>query len=252
MGGVVASAAAAFALAAPAGAAPASPDWEANVAAATRYAATRAGPTSFALVDERGRLRGRLAGRAYPSASLLKPLLLAAYLDRPAVRRRALTARERRSLGPMIRRSANAPASSLVRLLGPRPLDRVARRGGMPRFRLRSPWGLSETTARGQARFFRRFSALVPARHRPYARRLLATVVPPQRWGIPAAAPRGWHVFLKGGWGSGTGWVTHQTALLERGGRRISLSVLTRWNPSHAYGTRTIEGVGRRLLRGLS
>ena len=75
--------------------------------------------------------------------------------------------------------------------------------------------------------------------------------MPSQRWGIPPAKPAGWRIFLKGGWGAGTGWVTHQAALLERGERRISLTILTRDNPSHAYGTRTIEGVARRLLRGV-
>ena len=227
------------------------PDWGANVAAAAAFAETRAGPTSFALVDEQGRLRGRLASRLYPSASLLKPMLLVAYLDRPRVRRQALTPDERALLGPMIRRSANAPASYLVRLLGAPPLDRLAARAGMGHFRLRSPWGLSEVTARGQARFFRRIDRLTPERHRAYARSLLAGVVPSQRWGIPPARPAGWRIFLKGGWGSGTGWVTHQAALLERGERRISLAILTRDNPSHAYGTRTIEGVARRLLRGV-
>ena len=230
---------------------PAGPDWAANVAAASGFAATRAGPTSFALVDGRGRLRGRLAGRVYPSASVLKPMLLAAYLNRPDVRGRALTVEERALLGPMIRRSANPPASYLVRLLGAGPLHRLAARGGMDHFRLRSPWGLSETTARGQALFFRRMGALTPARHRAYARRLLSGVVPGQRWGVPRVAPAGWKVFLKGGWGSGTGWVTHQVALLEHGERRLSLAVLTRDNPSHAYGVATIEGVARRLLRDL-
>ena len=31
--------------------------------------------------------------------------------------------------------------------------------------------------------------------------------------------------------------------------RRVALSILTRWNPSHHYGTRTIQGVAARLLR---
>jgi hypothetical protein len=60
--------------------------------------------------------------------------------------------------------------------------------------------------------------------------------------------PAGWSIHFKGGWGSGTGLVTHQSALLRNGSSRIALSVLTRWNPSHRYGTRTIRGVAARLL----
>ena len=231
---------------------PARPDWAANVAAAKRYAAARAGRESFALVDETGRLRGRLVSRVYPSASVLKAMLLVAYLNERSVRGRALRADERNRLEPMIRWSANEPATEFVRLLGRRPLDRLALHGGMDHFRLVvSPWGYSEITARGQARYFRRIFRLTASRHRPYARQLLNTVVPAQRWGIPPAKPPGWRIYLKGGWGIGTGWITNQVALLERGRRRVSLAVLTRDNPSHTYGTDTIEGIASRLLRGL-
>jgi Calcineurin-like phosphoesterase/Beta-lactamase enzyme family len=249
---IAACAAAACAWSSPAVAqAPAGPSWDANVRAAIRYAEGRAGAESFAVIDERGRLRGRLAARVFPSASVLKAMLLVAYLNRPDVRGRALTRDERALLEPMIRWSANAPASYLVRLMGPEPLDRLARRAGMRYFRLSSPWGRSEIAAGDQARFFRRIDRLVPARHRPYARRLLLTVIQAQRWGIPPAAPAGWRILFKGGWGSGTGWVTHQAALLERGDRRVSVAILTRANPSHAHGTETIRGIAQRLLRGL-
>ena len=63
--------------------------------------------------------------------------------------------------------------------------------------------------------------------------------------------PRGWALYFKGGWGAGTGAVDHQVALLRRGHRRLSLAILTVGSPSHAYGTETLEGVARRLLRGL-
>ena len=245
-GGVAAALAAALA-----GPASAAPDWDGNVTRAAGYAQARAGVESFAVVDEHGRLHAWGGRRVHPSASLLKPMLLVAYLNRPAVRGRELTRDERALLGPMIRRSANEPASYLVRLLGPAPLDRLAVRAGMTDFRLRSPWGLSETTARSQARFFRRIDRLLPRRHSAYARRLLATVVPSQRWGIPRVVPSGWRILLKGGWGSGTGRVTHQVAVLERGGESVSLAILTGWNPSHRYGTETVRGVAARLLHDL-
>jgi hypothetical protein len=75
--------------------------------------------------------------------------------------------------------------------------------------------------------------------------------VPAQRWGIGELPLPGWRVRFKGGWGSGSGAVDHQAALLERGGRRIALAVLTTGNASHADGKRTLRGVFTRLLANL-
>jgi len=239
-------------LAAPA-AAQAEPNWDANKARAIAYAETRAGVESFVVLDEYAVRHGWHGYRVYGSASVLKAMLLVAYLNRPSVRGRALTDRERGLLEPMIRRSANEPASYLVGLMGAPPLNRLAKRAHMGHFRLVTPlWGLSEITALGQARFFRRIDLLLPGRHRAYAMNLLNTIVPEQRWGIPRVKPPGWRIYFKGGWGAGTGLRTHQVALLRRGDkRRLSLAILTEQNPSHAYGIETIRGIAQRLLRGL-
>jgi Beta-lactamase enzyme family len=223
--------------------------WAARKAAAIRYFQARAGVESFALVDDRGRLHGYRVRAKAPSASLLKAMALVAYLRRESVRHRALTGSERGLLGPMIRRSNNAAAGTILRTIGSRALYRLAAQADMKDFRFAWPvWGLSTTSARDQARFFFTIDRLVPRRHRAYALRLLASIVPSQRWGIPKARPPGWSVHFKGGWGSGTGLVTHQSALLRKDALRISISVLTRWNPNHRHGTRTIRGVARRLL----
>lgn len=176
-------------------------------------------------------------------------MLLLAYLRQPSVKARPLRREDRSLLAPMMRWSDNETASTLVVRLGEYRIERFARVVGMQRFRLRSPWGLSEITAAEQARYFFRIDRLAPKRHRWYARLLLSSVVPAQRWGIPPARPDGWRIFFKGGWGSGTGWVTHQVALLENGDRRLALAILTQLNPSHAYGTQTIRGIATRLLR---
>jgi hypothetical protein len=76
--------------------------------------------------------------------------------------------------------------------------------------------------------------------------------VPSQRWGVGRVTPAGWTLHFKGGWGAGTGAVDHQVALLRRGDQRVAVAVMTTGNPSHAYGTRTLEGVFRRVLRGLA
>lgn len=222
--------------------------WLERREAAVRFVETRAGLGSFAFVNDRGRLRGYKGRRVVPSASMLKAILLVGYLRRGSVRHRALTSADRDLLGPMIRRSDNATATRVLSIVGAARLYRLADRANFAHFRLRSPWGLTEITARDQALFFYRIDRYVPQRHRAYALNLLSSIVSSQRWGIPPARPRGWRIHFKGGWGSGTGWVTHQAALLRRGDRRLSLAVFTRTNPSHTYGTNTIRGVARRIL----
>ena len=225
--------------------------WRPSRRAAIRWAADREGRVRFAVVDDDGRLYRYLARTEVPMASLLKVMLMTAYLRHGAVRDRNLRERDRDLLAPMIRWSDNATASAILDFVGDRAVRRLARRAGMRRFRLRDPWGLSLTSARDQARFMWRLERYIPPRHRGYARRLLRTIVRSQRWGIAAAVPDGWTIHFKGGWGSGTGRVTHQVAFLESGDRRVAVAILTEFSPSHRYGTRTVRGVARRLLRGL-
>ena len=109
-------------------------------------------------------------------------------------------------------------------------------------------WGCARITARDQTRFFLAVDRLLPGRHRAYGLGLLARIVPRQRWGVARAAPPGWQLYFKGGWGSGRGLVDHQVALLTRGRERVSVAVLTSGSPSHAYATNTLRGVFGRLL----
>ena len=101
-------------------------------------------------------------------------------------------------------------------------------------------WGLSELTARDQARLLPQDRPARPrAASRLRARASSRTIVASQRWGIAPVAPKGWQLFFKGGWlPRSDGWVLNQVALLKRGERRISIAILTRGNPSEAYGQR--------------
>jgi len=228
------------------------PAWTPGVRAANEYADTRAGTVAFAVRTDR-RLWGRDLDRPVQSASVTKALLLVAYLRRPDVRSRPLRRDERHLLSPMVRWSNNHKAGVVAMRLGPARVDRVARRGGMPGYHLVMPcWGCSLITAREQSRFFLHIDALVPERHRAYAMELLRTVVHTQRWGIAEVAPAGWTLYFKGGWGSGTGLVDHQVALLQRGGERVSVAILTTVSGTHRDGKATLRGVARRLLRGLA
>jgi hypothetical protein len=223
--------------------------WSDRKAAAVEFVKSRAGVESFAFIDQSGELRGYRRWRVAPSASVLKPMLMVAYLNLSSVRDRSLMDRDRSLLGPMIRWSDNTTAGIVLNAVGAAGLYRVARRAKMAHFRVHTPvWGLSEITAADQARFFYRIDRYVPERHRAYARYLLSHIVASQRWGIPPETPSGWRIFFKGGWASGTGRVTHQVALLEEHDWRLAIAVLTEFNPSHDYGTQTIRGVAARLL----
>jgi hypothetical protein len=216
----------------------------AGIAAAVRYARTRAGTVAFAVLDQHGRLRGLRRTLQFPSASVVKAMLMVAVLRRAD--RAHLSAGERDLLRRMITVSDNDAASAIYAQVGGAGLRAVARAAGAKRFADVGNWADAQLTAADQARFFLRFDALVPAAHRRYARKLLSSIVSWQRWGIPpAASAHGMKVFFKGGWRTG---IVHQVALLERGGRRIALAVLTSGAPSMAYGEQTIEGIARRVL----
>jgi hypothetical protein len=189
------------------------------------------------------------ARQTAPAASVFKVMLLAAFL-----RMRhdsGLSAADRDLLGPMIRRSDSVAATEVRDIVGVRRIERVARAARMRDFRYRAIWGESRTSPRDQARFMLRLPSVIPGRHRAYALHLLSHIVRSQRWGIGRVAPRGWRLYFKGGWGSGTGRVDHQVALLTRGRRRIAVAIFTQFDPDHAYGERTERGVAARLLGGL-
>ena len=226
--------------------------WRPDTRAAVKYIHTRKGHITFAVRTDKG-LWGYHRTDAVHSLSVVKALLLVAYLDDPRVRHRPLTAADHRIIDPMIRRSDNAAATKVLRFVGGDRVEATARRVGMHRFRLNPfVWGGSRIDASDQTRFFLHYGAHVVARHRATAMHVLRTVVPEQRWGIGQVRPDGWRLYFKGGWGSGAGLAEHQVALLTHGGDRVAIAVLTTGNPNPAYGQQTLRGVFARLVRGLA
>lgn len=216
-----------------------------GIAAAQRWARQRQGTVAFAVLDQAGRLRGLHRTARFPSASVVKAMLLVAELRRAGVH--PLSSGTASTLRAMITFSDNAAASAIYERVGGAGLTAVARAAHARRFADVGHWSDAQLTAADQARFFLSVDRLVPAGHRAFARRLLSSIIAGQRWGIaPVAARRGFKVFFKGGWRTG---ITHQVALLERGGRRVALAVLTSDEPSLAYGQQTIAGIAARVLR---
>jgi hypothetical protein len=229
---------------------PARLNWTPHVKSAIAYTRTRRGSISFA-VRANGHLYGYRTTRTVPGASVMKAMFLVAYLDHPSVRERKLTEHDMALLRPMITRSDNAAATQVRNYVGDRRLRRLARRVGMTHFQTAPIWGMSRIDAADQARFFERLDHYVVKRHRRTALELLASVVPSQRWGVGRVQPKGWKLYFKGGWGSGSGAVDHQVALLRRGEQRVSLAIMTTSDGTHSYGKETLRGVAKRLLRGL-
>jgi zinc D-Ala-D-Ala dipeptidase len=219
-----------------------------RIRAVQRYLRHRGGINSWSLIDSWGRTHGFAPHRVYVSASLVKAMLLTAYLR--GIGNRMPDASERGSLGPMITGSSNVAADTIYYRVGDAALYSVARRAHMRRFSVAGYWGNAQISAEDQARFFNRIDRLIPKRSRAYARGLLSSIVPYQRWGFSRyAAAAGFRSFFKGGWrGTSAGQLVHEAALFERGERRLSMAVLTDGNPSHDYGTATLRGVAERLF----
>ena len=223
--------------------------WHPDMAAALAYARTRAGDIAFAVRTD-GRFYGYRPDHVEWSASVVKAMLMVAYLDRPSVAGRTLNYYDNSLLAPMITVSDNNAATEVRAIVGNGALQALANRVGMTHFATAAIWGETQITARDQTRFFLHIDRYIVPRHRRYAMHLLASVVPSERWGIGEVAPKHWTAYFKGGWGYGTGLLDHQVVLLKRGCARVALAVLTMYDGSHAYGKATLRGIFSRLLRG--
>jgi hypothetical protein len=225
--------------------------WRPNMRGAIKYAHTRTGDIAFA-VRTRGSFYGYRQDHQEWSASVLKAMLMVAYLDMPSVAGRPLNGYDTGLLWPMITMSDNNAADRVDVIVGNARLDALAARVGMRSFVPAAPiWGESLITARDQTKFLLHIDSYVVRRQRAYAMHLLNSITPSQRWGIGEVAPRGWRLYFKGGWGHGTGLIDHQVALFTRGCARFSIAVLTMYDGSHEYGKETLRELFHILLRHL-
>lgn len=225
----------------------------------------RAGTESVAVYDRRRGIRCALAaGRHYDSASVVKVTVLGALLRQAADEDRPLTGTERIRARRMITRSDNRATSALWRSVGRARIASFLDLAGMTHTELDpgGRWGLTQITAHDEIELLDRLtspSALLPARSRAYALKLMHEVVPAQRWGTPAGRPAGvvWHV--KNGWlpRPGRHWRVHSIGGFDGHGdhghgENYMIVVLTRDTPSMAYGIDTIERVARTVHRELA
>jgi hypothetical protein len=216
---------------------------------AQRYIARRAGRQAFAVIDDHDHLKGFEIHSRFHSASVVKSMLLVAYLRMLGRAHRPLDRSSQGLLYPMIHSSDNDAASEVLAIVGEAALNRVAHDAHMSDYQPGGgTWGFTEVSAADLARFFYHQNELIPPRYRDYARWLLATIEAPESWGIPAVARPEFHVYFKGGWLPEVEGLVNQAARLHGRGITFALAVLSTHDPSMQYGEATIEGVTARLL----
>jgi hypothetical protein len=221
----------------------------AAVARATSYEAHRIGQTSFAVMDSEGRLSGRNIHERFLTASVVKAMLLVAYLRLKQARgQHIITSSDRSILAPMIEISDNNAATRCQDIVGNSRLYALAHATHMTDFSIVGSFKNAMTSAADQARYFFEMDSFIPHEFVGYANYLLSHIVSYESWGIPAVArPRGYRVYFKGGWFPP--FLENQAARLYGHGKRFAIAVLTDNDPSFAYGIDTIQGVAATLLR---
>ncbi len=224
----------------------------AAVTRARAYLAGRGGRKAFAVIDSEGRLSGVDVHTTFPTASVVKAMLLVAYLRRLDARgQRHIDPSSASFLYPMIHVSDNNAATTCWSIVGDAGLYAVAAAAGMSDFSVSGFWLTAMLSPADQARFFFEMDSLIPPQFVGYARFLLSTIEPSQTWGVPPVArPLGYRVFFKdGSEPTGLGQLVHQVDRLEGHGHRFAMAVMTDGDPTMQYGIDTINGVAGALLR---
>jgi hypothetical protein len=229
----------------------------AAISRAEHYLASRGGHTAIAVVDTEGRMHGAHINDQFITGSVVKAMLLVAYLRRlDRMGQHSVDSNSNNILYPMIHVSDNNAATQCWDIVGNTGLYEVAHAAGMTRFFVDtsaswgSEWGAALLTAHDQARFFFEMDSLIPKEFVGYARNLLSHIAGYESWGIPAVArPRGYDVFFKAGWRpSPDTFLVHQIARLEKDGHRFSMAIMTDGDPDMTYGIDTIQGTTQALL----
>jgi beta-lactamase class A len=195
----------------------------------------------------------------FDSASVVKVTILATLLRDAQAAHRSLTGTERALAWAMITRSDNGAASALWDEDGHTRLQHFLDAAGMTHTVLGpdGAWGLTRITAADETRLL--WLLLQPGQvldtsSRDYALALMADVIPSQRWGTPAGAPKSLVVHVKNGWLplAPYGWRINSLGAFTGHGQKYSIVVLTQDNPSMGYGVDTVERIAEAVNRDLN
>ena len=197
-------------------------------------------------------------GHRFDSASVVKATILAALLRWHQETKRPLSAREQRLATLMITQSDNDAATALWNEVGLARLQHFLDLAKMTETRLNREgyWGLTQITARDERALLRLLTSsnsVLSASSRKYQLGLMARVIPAQRWGVPAGAPRYVTVYVKNGWlPLSDGWHINSIGAFIGHGRDYMMVVLSDGNPTMDYGVTTVEAVATAVHRDLN
>jgi beta-lactamase class A len=199
------------------------------------------------------------ASEHFDAASVVKVTILGALLYRTQDWHESLTRTEVAQARAMITESDNDAASDLWTDVGRSFLQHFLDLAGMTHTFLGPGiyWGLTQITASDEMRLLRLLvtkNTVLDTSSRDYALGLMAEVIPSQRWGVTAGAPRGLTAHVKNGWLplATHGWRIHSIGDFTGRGGGYSIVVLTQDNPSMPYGIDTIEAIAKEINRDLN
>ena len=195
----------------------------------------------------------------FDSASVVKVLILGTLLRMAETQHRHLTSTEVALATAMITESDNDAASALWAEVGHARLRYFLGRAAMTETELGPGgyWGLTLITAHDESLLLNLLmypNTVLDAASRAFALKLMARVIPAQRWGVPAGAPADLTVHVKNGWLplATHGWRIHSIGCFTGHHRGYSIVVLTEDNPTMQYGINTIQAAAEVIHRQLN
>jgi beta-lactamase class A len=218
-----------------------------------QYSAT--GPDfAVAVLDRKTGERYAYRGsKTYDTASVVKVQVLACLLLKAQAADRDLSANELALAQRMIRNSDNDATTALFGQLGQvSGVSRSNKRLGLKQTKVNTAWGLTRTTVNDQVRLLAELvdgKSPLDADSRTFAKGLMTTVAPDQRWGVSAAATADETIALKNGWDTRSAdsgrWVVNSVGRITGDESDVSLAVLSRGHASQADGIAVVEKVAK-------
>jgi hypothetical protein len=225
-----------------------------RAAAASAWAAARAGVAGFTVIDlATGKMdQGGFANTQIRTASVIKVPIAMALMAMVNRQGRGLTPTEQSALQLMITQSDNNAATQLWNEVGGANVVGLMRSLGATNTTLdpSGAWGFTRTTSRDLAMVLAGLAqgVLGPAATDEIIS-LMREVIPSQAWGIGAAIPG---AAIKNGWyPDPTDWRVNCLGIA--GGRRYALAIMTQYpiGLGEGYGQATCQQIAADLLGGV-